>query len=174
MEYPDLLKPQSSQSILLPSGREVQVPTASPVFRQWRGVMPKDRYGQPGKPGKRVLDFDGEMVFAELAVLRIFQKAGWQGRWIDSYRRKYRIGYWGENVTEPLPPEQFAILDSIHAGCFGGCFDVFCWRDGAILFAEAKRKGHDDFQLTQLRWLEAALTAPNLSASFLIVEWTIE
>jgi hypothetical protein len=85
-----------------------------------------------------VIEFNGEMVFAELAILRIFERAGWEGREIDSYRHKCRIGYWGENVTEPLPPKQFAILDSIKAGCFGGCFDVFCWRDGAVVFAEAK------------------------------------
>jgi len=170
VQYPELLKPQSSQPILLPSGREIQLPKATPIFRRWRGDMPADTFNH-----KPVLDFDGEMVFAELAILRIFQKAGWRGRWIDSYRHKYRVGYWGENVTEPLPPKQFAILDSIRAGCFGGCFDVFCWRDCAILFAESKWKGHDAFRSTQRCWLEAALlSVANLSASFLIVEWSLD
>jgi 5-methylcytosine-specific restriction endonuclease McrA len=143
------------------------VPKATPFFRKWTGTVPENTYNN-----KPVLDFDGEMVFAELAILRAFERAGWEGRWIDSYRNRYRIGYWGENVTKELPAEQRAILGSIHAK--GGCFDVFCWRDGAVMFAESKWKDRDAIRETQRRWLEAALDKRLSLESFLIVEWGFE
>jgi hypothetical protein len=40
---------------------------------------------------------------------------------------------------------------------WGGCFDVFCWRAGAILFAESKWHRHDAIRPTQRAWLETAL-----------------
>jgi hypothetical protein len=114
-------------------------------------------------------------VFAELAILRIFQQAGWEGRWIDSYRGKYRIGYWGKNVTKELPAQQKTILDLIRdkAGCKGGCFDVFCWHDGSVIFVESKWKRHDRIRQTQKRWLETALNIGFSLDSFLIVEWVL-
>jgi hypothetical protein len=50
---------------------------------------------------------------------------------------------------------------------------VFCWRDGAVIFAEAKRKGRDRIRTTQRRWLEASLDAGIPLDSFLIVEWQL-
>ena len=175
VHYPDLLKPQSSQPILLPSGREVRVPKTMPIFRQWSGTMPNDRFGN-----KPILDFNGEMVFAELAILRAFQRAGWEGRWIDSFRHKYRCGYWGkdQDVTRDPPIERPSIpsWNAIRAIADnrGGCFDVFCWRGKSVLFAEAKWKGHDRIRLSQRRWLEAALSKWIPLTSFLIVEWSLD
>jgi hypothetical protein len=129
-------------------------------YTKWPKPDPKDTYN-----GKCVLQFNHEMVFAELAILRIFQQTGWDGRWIDSYGRKYRIGYWGEveGATQELPLEEPSIPQwetiRTRANCKGGCFDVFCWRDGAVIFAEAKRKGKDRVRATQRRWLEASLDA---------------
>ena len=168
MQHPDPLRPQSTQPIILPSGREVELPRAMPVFRRWTGAMPTDTFN-----GKPVLDFNGEMAFAELVILGLFQRDGWDGRWIDSYRRKYRIGYWGQNVTKDLPPSKRSTLDLIRPE-WGGCFDVFCWRGETILFAEAKWKAHDRIRPTQRAWLEAALDAGISVESFLVVEWSIE
>jgi hypothetical protein len=171
MRLPDLLIPRTTQRITLPSGREVEVPKTNGIFRKWTRAVPNDTYGC-----KAILDYDGEMAFAELAILRIFEQAGWEGGWIDSYRRQYRVGYWGENVTKDLPPEQQAVFDGIRAklGCRGGCFDVFCWREGVNAFAEAKRQSHDRIRRSQRRWLEGALDVGVPLESFLIVEWSVE
>jgi hypothetical protein len=170
LQYPDLLKPSSCQRVVLPSSREVQVPKATPRFLKWAGDVPNDTYNK-----KPILEFNREMVFAELAILRAFQQDGWQGRWIDSYRHKHRVGYWGEHATKALPAEQQAILDGIRvkAGCAGGCFDVLCWRDGTVVFAESKWRGHDRIRSTQRRWLEVALSIGFPLSSFLIVEWAL-
>ena len=155
----------------MPSRKVVEVAKATPIFRKWSGEPPSDTYN-----GKPVLEFDGKPAFAELVILRIFEQAGWEGRWIDSYRNKYRVGYWGENVTKDLPAERRAILDSIQAKGTNsaGCFDVFCWRGKAVLFVEAKWKAHDTIRASQRGWLEAALNEGFRLESFLIVEWGFE
>jgi hypothetical protein len=139
----DVLKPQSSQRIVLPSGREITVAKAMPLFRKWAGEMPDDTFN-----GKPLLELNGEMVFAELAILRSFQLAGWDGRWIDSYHHRYLTQYWPSPVSEPLPAKQQSILDRIRAkaGGTGGCFDVFCWRPrgNVVCRIEVARQGPQD------------------------------
>jgi hypothetical protein len=164
----DVLKPQSSERIVLPSGREITIAKATPLFRKWAGEMPDDTFNR-----KPLLDLNGEMVFAELAILRSFQQAGWDGRWIDSFHQRFLTGYWPP-VSEPLPVQQQSILDRIRAkaGGSGGCFDVFCWRGDELLFAESKWR--DRLLPTQTRWLEAALDVGVPTESFLIVQWRFE
>ena len=172
MKFPDLLKPQST--LVHPSIRDVHVPKATALFQKWTGELPEDTFNH-----KPVLNYCGEMVFAELAILRCFQQEGWDGRWIDNFgKTKYRIGYWGNTseVIKDLPAKQKALLDRIqkaNAECKGGCFDVFCWRDGNVVFAESKWKGNDQIRPNQARWLEAALSIGIPLDSFLIVEWSL-
>jgi hypothetical protein len=169
MQYPDLLQTESAEAVHLPSAGVVEVPKATPAFEKWTGEPIEDTYG-----GKIVLSFAGEPVFAELAILRTFQNSGWSGVWVDSFRKKYRVGYWRDDSEVALPPEQELLLQRIHhrAGASGGCWDVFCWRGDARLFAEAKRRGHDEIRDTQRRWLEAAIGIGLAIDSFLVVEWS--
>jgi hypothetical protein len=51
-----------------------------------------------------VLDFDGRMAFAELAILWSVEKSGWSGVWIDTYRKAFWCGYWGSAPLASLPP----------------------------------------------------------------------
>ena len=168
--YPDLLQPDLSEVILLPSGNKVKVPKATPTFAGWTGTPIEDTYG-----GKPVLDFAGEPVFAELAILRAFQNSGWGGVWIDTFQKKYRIGYWGKDSDIALPSEQELLLNRIYerAGSRNGCWDVFCWRSDAQVFIEAKRRGHDQIRATQRRWLEAAISVGLPTNAFLVVEWSL-
>jgi hypothetical protein len=146
------------------------VAKATPSFPRWEGARPRDTFG-----GKDILDLDHKPVFAEIAILRLFEKEGWQGVWVDGFRNKYRTGYWDENATRDLPAYQRQILNSIQArvGESGGCFDVFCWRDGAVMLAEAKRVGRDQIRPKQQRWLQAALDTGFSLDSFLLVEWAL-
>ena len=165
MEYPSDLKPTTTQAFSLPSGRAVSVPKTCPTFVPWRGAVDLDKYGN-----KAVLDFHGEPAFAEIAILRLLQQAGWSGVWIDTYRKRFLVGI-GKEVD--LPIERQTVLDSISKSGIG-CFDVFAWKNRAILFAESKCASRDRIRLTQLRWLEAALTAGLSPDSFLVVEWSVE
>lgn len=130
--------------------------------------MPENTYG-----GKYVLDFNGQPAFAELVVLWTLRKEGWEGVWVDTYGKKYRIGLPG--IVEPvtLPSEQTKIIENIaaRAGSFKGCWDVFLWRGNNHLFVELKRKGRDAIRETQVRWLEASLSVGIKAEDFLLVEW---
>ena len=169
--YPDLLRPAVTEVILLPSGSTVEVPKATPAFDGWTGELIEDTYR-----GKQILDFAGEPVFAELAILRAFQNSGWSGVWVDTFKKKYRVGYWGSDTECVLPPEQELLLEQIYerAGSRNGCWDVFCWEKELKLFIEAKRQGHDKIRSTQRQWLEAALAVGLSIDSFLIVEWSLQ
>jgi hypothetical protein len=98
-----------TEIISLPSGDRVTVAKFCCAFRKWEGAPIADDYGS-----KAVLDCEGEPLFAELAVLRRFQHHGWNGVWVDSYRRKYRTGLPG--LTEPvqLPADKEQLLESSH------------------------------------------------------------
>src|SRR5215213_763706 len=165
--YPEQLMPETVENLHLPSGLDVQIPKAAPVFRVWSGEFTGDTYGN-----KPLLDVDGVPMFAELAILRLFQKDGWNGVWVDSFGKKYRTS-WGEEGVVRLSGDKLQLLKAIHerAGSASGCFDVFCWKDDAVIFAESKRRSKDEIRQTQLIWLEAAMQTGLDASAFLIVEW---
>lgn len=165
--YPGPLIPEMTEELSLPSGTPVSIPKADPLFRRWEGEFVGDIYGN-----KPLLDIDGEPMFAELAILRLFQKDGWDGVWVDTFRKKYRTS-WGDEGVVRLSGDKLQLLKAIHqrAGSTSGCFDVFCWKDDFVVFAESKRKSKDDIRQTQLAWLEAAMHTGFGASNFLIVEW---
>ena len=158
------------EGIILSSGRKVSVAKYFLQFKEWKGKPIPNTYGN-----KAVIDWNGEPVFAELAVLRLFQSHGWSGVWVDSYRRKYRAGL--PDVVDPveLPEAQQKIIDAIRAktGISGGCWDVFLWKDNQILFVELKRNKKDRIQDSQKKWLEAALHSNFCSESFSLFQWEL-
>jgi hypothetical protein len=168
--YPKILEPNAMETIRLTSGGEVQIPKATPCFEEWSGKSLEDTYGN-----KTILSFADEPVFAELAILRIFQNDGWNGVWVDTYKRKYRTEYWKDKGGVGLPADKQMLLESIYerVGSVKGCWDVFCWKDEKIIFAESKRLSKDKIRETQIKWLETALTYGLKEKSFLIVEWSL-
>lgn len=168
MKYPAALLPITAEAIALPSG-SVQISKSTPVFKLWQGAPVSDSYG-----GKPVLDFYRRPEFAELGILRIFEQDGWEGVWVDTYRRKFRTQYWPPNEAS-LPKDRELFLKSINeaAGSHNGCFDVFCWKESDYVFVESKRSAQDRIQDTQKRWIQAALQCGVPLSSLLIVEWRI-
>ena len=166
--YPKALGFITREEFRLSSGNIVLLSKATPTFRRWRSNLPPDTYGN-----KPIVDINGEPLFAELAILRLFQSEGWQGVWIDTYRNRKRVAV---NQYADLPLDKDSLLQRIYkiAGTRSGCFDVFCWKDDLVLFAESKWKGHDRIRPTQVRWLTAALENGLPVEVFLIVEWSLE
>ena len=99
-----------SEILSLLSGEQIPIQKYFLHFDPWKGDPIPNTYN-----GKAVIDWNGKPVFAELAVLRLFQSHGWDGVWVDSYRRKYRTGL--PDVAEPvkLPEAQQKIIDAIRA-----------------------------------------------------------
>jgi hypothetical protein len=96
--------------------------------------------------------------------------------WVDSYRRKYRVGL--PDVAEPveLPEKQKQLIESIRAktGKHGGCWDVFVWKGEEVLFVELKRQKKDAIQDSQRLWLEASITKGVRSGNFAFIEWNLD
>ena len=94
------------------------------------------------------MDSDGEPAFAEIRTLRLLEKAGWTGVWVDTFRRTYRKRYWQEEKSVELPTSKQQLISEIEAenGSASGCFDIYCWRGEDVLFAEAKRKNNDSIR----------------------------
>jgi len=156
------------ESFSLSSGASVLIQKYFLTFIPWEGVPIQNTYN-----GKAVIDWNGEPLFAELAVLRLFQSHGWEGVWVDSYRRKYRVGL--PDVTEPveLPEKQKQLIESIRAktGRHGGCWDVFVWKGEYVLFIELKRSKKDRIQDSQRLWLEKSFETGLTSDNFAFLEW---
>lgn len=156
--------------LTLSSGKAVAIPRCRCLFAQWQGVSILDTYG-----GKAVLDSDGKPVFAELAILGVLQKAGWDGVWVDTYRRKFRRSMPSECCKLPSHAEElYERIRRANGYRTSGCFDVFAWKEGAYLFVESKRKSRDSIQRTQIAWIEAALTSGIGLDSLLICEWDLK
>lgn len=172
VQYPEQLMPTSAESFSLANGKVVQIPKTTPQFRRWAGDVPGDTYG-----GKPVIDCDGSPVFAELAILRLLESEGWEGVWVDTYRNKFRRGYWDVPPLGALPADQAVILERIltHRGTGrSGTWDIFAWRGDEVLFVESKRAGKDAIRPSQVTWLASALAQGHPKDAFLVVEWSLK
>ena len=159
------------EPFVLSSGEIALVQKFRLSFREWAGKPIENTYG-----GKAVIDFEGEPVFAELAVLRMFEAEGWQGVWVDSFGRKYRTGIHGNALPVHLPESKEIIIENlkVKTGASGGCWDVFAWRGDQIRFVELKRIDKDKIRSTQIAWLEAAIDEGFPLSCFTVVEWDLK
>jgi hypothetical protein len=124
---------------------------------------------------KGLVDIDGTSLFAELAVVRLFRRAGWNADWWDGFG-----GGWvadgdldrGHLRELPSSPAR-SLVKRIVAGRGGqsGCWDVVAWTDDLVAFAECKRRACDRLTKTQGRWLRACLDAEVAIDAFVVVEW---
>ncbi|MEK7547036.1 MAG: hypothetical protein AAB536_02570 [Patescibacteria group bacterium] len=164
------LQPISFEEVTSPSGNRVLIPKCNLIFRKWEGTPIENTYNN-----KTVIDFDGQPLFAELAILKILQKEGWNGVWVDSYRSKYRIDLPEKGTVVELPNIQEEFIQNIKSrtGKRGGCWDVFVWKDGEYKFAESKRSKKDELRSNQLLWLQETLKLGLKLESFLLVEWDL-
>lgn len=171
-DEPDFLQTYKVESELfsLTSGEQISIRKYFLEFKEWQGAPILNTYN-----GKAVIDWNGEPVFAELAVLRLFQSHGWDGVWVDSYRRKYRTGLPDVVEAVELPPEKKDLLDAlrVRTGKFGGCWDVFVWNKERILFLELKRSKKDKIQASQDVWLERSLEHGLNATNFALLEWDL-
>lgn len=154
----------------LPSGDQISIPKYFLEFKSWQGEPILNTYN-----GKAVIDWNGEPVFAELAVLRLFESNGWEGVWVDSYRRKYRTGL--PDITEPIaiPDDKRILLDTLRerTGRYGGCWDLLVWKGDALLFLELKLVKKDAIRESQIVWLDESLKHGLNTKNFAFIEWKV-
>lgn len=160
----------SREKLALSSGHIARVRKTLLRFAPWRGPSIRDTYGN-----KAVLDFHGKPLFAELVILRLLQRAGWEGVWVDTYRRTFRQSLPPSRCD--LPPDAQNFFERIvraNDGRRGGCWDIFAWKGRRYLFVESKRRHRDSIRATQINWYESARKVGVTANSFLILEWEVE
>lgn len=172
MDLPVELQPSGAVDILLSKGL-VTLPICRPIFSLWNGAPVAFDYGS-----KPILNYKGEAVFAELMILHLLLKSGWDGVWVETYGGTHYLrtmpgGWTLKSKHVSIPADKEKMLQRIwRTGKTAACFDVFAWRDKQILFCEAKHAGKDNLTAAQIRFIEGALACGVLPESLLIVEWS--
>ena len=178
--WPAELQPVDQLS-LTHGEQHFRIPLCRPTFTAATLVDGIHSFG-----GKDLLLVDGRPQFAEVAILRAFQAAGWQGRWLETYGNgKMTPGLWnawhpdGPRAQEQLPigdawvNERLQAIAAGNGNSFSGCWDVVAWKNERLVFAESKKRKKDAMRGTQLRWLETALRCGCALEDFLVVEWEL-
>jgi hypothetical protein len=169
---PKTLGKTVTHSVRQANGGSIDVPKVNPRFQEWKGA--RDNINTYG--GKALINFRGELVFAEIAILKTFEDAGWEGGWIDTYRNKVWSDFPDRTTPSTLSGEAVELYERLKAangGSRSGFWDVFVWKGDEVVFAEAKRANDDQINSNQEKWLEAALSTGLQLKSFLIVEWSL-
>jgi hypothetical protein len=159
-------------TVMLPgSGEPVDVPTLRRRECRWNGPTDASFRSVPNKPP---LEFSGEPSWAEIILVKLLERGGWQAVWVKNWGgRAFWRDVGGPATTLPAAP---AALFSTIENCMasrGGCWDVLAWRGLEFLFIESKQRGRDRLRPMQLAWLESALGVGTPLSSFAVVEWFI-
>ena len=159
----------SLENLVTENGEIITINKYHFSFNEWTGTHNFDTYG-----GKQILQLDNEPLFAELLVLRLLEKIGYKGVWVDTYRNKF----WQRlpHFSFPVLPDKFIL--EIHEGIYkakggrkSGCFDIVAYKDKSFIFVELKKKKEDKIRQTQTEWLKAALSLGLDKELFIIAEW---
>lgn len=136
----------------------------------WTGPTIADTYG-----GKSVLDYKGTPLFAELYVLSQYEEEGYNGVWVDTFRRVFRTELPEQKQEEVLLPDSVQhLLNQINTdGKLSGTWDLILWKGNNIRFVELKRKGKDRIRQSQVDFLKRALKAGVSLENFEVFEWTL-
>jgi hypothetical protein len=184
------LQPMSLKlPIHLPGGRMIHdVNSAVLRFPRWGDAPFVDDFG---RKSAALVELDGEHLFAELAVLRLLEKEGWAGRWVNTYSGggevwKY-LTEWRDlprdvqknrPIEEPEPRQLLARIAALNKPArYKGCWDTVAWRGDDFVFLACKRtapKHGDLLSKAQEDWLRSALYLGDrrLSVdSFCFIQW---
>ena len=178
--YPESLNPTHTEVFNL-ENTATQIPKCVIKFDEWKGVPIKETFG-----GKPVVSVGDKPMFAELAIMTLFQMGGWQSRWIETYGKggmspiylsEWKDDKFKNQKADPIMDEKIlkvlSDIAKLNGNSFSGCWDVIGWRDDRIIFAESKRMKKDKIRQTQVNWLSAGIKYGLKPDNFLIVQWDI-
>lgn len=161
----------TTETLLTESGQTILLDKYNFVFKAWTENHNFGTYG-----GKKLLELDNEPLFAELLLLRLLEKQGYKGVWVDTYRNKFwqRLPHFSFPV---IPDKKLTdIYEKIYeqkGGRKSGCFDIIAFKNNHFIFVELKKNKEDSIRKTQIEWLKTALTQDLENPTFLIAEWTL-
>lgn len=161
----------TTETLSTESGEVILLDKYNFVFKAWDDNHNFDTYG-----GKKILKLDNEPLFAELLILRLLEKQGFKGVWVDTYRNKFwqRLPHLSFPVF--LDRKLTEIYEKIYeqkGGRKSGCFDVIAYKDNRFVFVELKKKKEDKIRQSQIEWLKIALNQDLDNPIFFIAEWSL-
>ena len=146
---------------------EILVDKYCATFHPYQGEEQIYTYGN-----KAIVVDQGKPTYAEFAALSLFREEGWNGMWVDGYRRRKRSSL----LEDAQYPESIRdLLNSLSSrtGRTGGVFDLILWRDQMIMFMELKRSKRDRINQNQIDWVKAALSYGIDLHCFGVLEWQL-
>jgi hypothetical protein len=113
MLLPAEMQPTDVMQITLPRGTVAQLPLCRPIFSRWTGAPLNFDFG-----GKPALNYDQEVCFAELAILRTLLKHDWSGVWVEAFGGTHFLNTMPKSWSlrdghVSIPAEKEAILKRI-------------------------------------------------------------
>lgn len=161
-------------SVEFEDGEVVDLPVIRPKFKIWKGERVFD-YG-----GKPLLDYKGEVCFAELLIVKLLIDNGLNAVWIETYGGIHYLRSMPNNwklKTEhiEIPQEKEDLLKKIWKKAkTTACFDVLAWDKENIMLFEAKHLKKDNLTKPQIEFIKGAMGCGINSNNLLIVEWDFE
>ena len=178
LEYPQTLTPDGFEVHIIDE-KAVQVPVVHIGFKKWQGEPIKNTFG-----GKGLIDFNGQPMFAELAIKHLAELGSWEARWVETYAMKgglpYYFSEWGDMalpqqkqdpITNKNVLESMDLIAQHNKSSYYGCWDVVTWNKSSVIYIEAKRTKYDRVRPTQDRWLEAGVRAGFHPNNFMVAWW---
>jgi hypothetical protein len=174
-DYPAMFQPNEKLAVAF------RLPMVSLKFRPWEGPSLQHDFGN-----KPLVELDGTGMFAELAIQRMAEAAGWEARWVCTYGSKSEgpryLTCWSDarlddQVNVPLDADRHDLLAKIakqNNNSYSGCWDVLAWKGERTLFIQAKHNKVDHIRATQLQWRWAALRAGLKSDDFVVAQWEFD
>jgi hypothetical protein len=155
------------------SGIEVSIGTF--VRDEVRAAAPVPRCPTCWAPNKPALAFEGTTTWAEHVIVRLLERAGWDGRWVRNWTGGRQLCV-DVDLQRALPPGPAEAFERIHDRApelrGAGTWDVFAWSGDDYLFLGSKEhRSSDRLNANQVAWLEAALDAGFSADQFAIVEY---
>ncbi len=176
--YPKSLDPAYTEEFVLET-HTVEIPKCVIQFQKWNGPLFKDTFGH-----KPLVSVDGEPMFAEMAIRTHFINDGWQARWIQTYGRRNKepicLSEWKDDsyanqthdaIEDTALTNMLREIARLNNNSYAGCWDIVAWKQGQLVFAEAKRNNKDSIRQTQTNWLAAGLSFGLKPQNFLLVQW---
>jgi len=178
-QFPPSLLPLEDAHIDLPRRGEVPVARFRAEFN--RSPKPVATGFQEAWASKPQVSCDGQALFAEIAVLSLFQKEGWDGVWVDSPRHKYfdKMPTQSKGVT--LDAYVGQLLARIRGAGERGkavCWDLIVWHGRSVFFVAVREAStfegsrSEGLRKSSLEWLEASLRSGMSPGQFIMVEWS--
>jgi Tol biopolymer transport system component len=164
---PPTLTKCGEEQLVTDGVEEIVVDKYCITFNLYQGEEQIYNYGN-----KEIISVEDKPTYAELAALSLFRREGWNGMWLDGYRRKK----WSGLSEEAKYPDSIdVLLDSLSSITErdDGIFDLILWRGEAILFIELKRSKRDRINQNQIDWVRAALSSGFDLSCFAVLEWQL-